>query len=179
MAVQVALFRGINVGKAKRIAMAELKTLFGDLGFTDVQTLLNSGNVVFEAGRSSPAANARRIAAALERHAGFTANTLVLDVAALRAAVEGNPFVDRIDDASRMLVGFYMDGDATPFEALRRQSRNANFAVGEHACYVWCPDGILESQAGDTLAGAGFRDRVTTRNWATTLKLLALVDARR
>jgi uncharacterized protein (DUF1697 family) len=176
MAVQVALFRGINVGKAKRIAMAELKVLFDDLGFTDVRTLLNSGNVVFEAGRSSPAANAKRIAAALERHAGFSANTLVLDGATLHAAVEGNPFADRIDDPSRMLVGFYMDADTTPFESLRRESRDANFAVGEHACYLWCPDGILESPIGDTLAGAGFRDRVTTRNWATTLKLLAMVD---
>jgi uncharacterized protein (DUF1697 family) len=179
MAVQVALFRGINVGKAKRIAMAELKRLFEDLGFTEVQTLLNSGNVVFEAGRSAPAANAKRIAAALGRHAGFTANTLVLDGATLRAAVDGNPFVDRIDDPSRMLVGFYLDADATPFESLRQESREANFAVGAHACYLWCPDGILESPVGDILAGAGFRDRVTTRNWATTLKLLALTDARR
>lgn len=179
MAIQVALFRGINVGKAKRIAMADLKALFGDLGFADVQTLLNSGNVVFEAGRSSPAANARRIAAALERHAGFTANTLVVDDATLRAVVEGNPFVERIDDPSRMLVGFYIGGDATPFQSLHRESRNPDFAVGAHACYLWCPDGILESPVGETLAGAGFRDRVTTRNWATTQKLLALVDARR
>lgn len=179
MAIQLALFRGINVGKAKRISMAGLKALFGDLGFTDGQTLLNSGNVVFEAGRTTPAANARRIATALERHAGFTANTLVLDGKTLRAVVEGNPFVERIDDPSRMLVGFYIDGDATPFHALHRESRNPDFAVGAHACYIWCPDGILESPVGETLAGTGFRDRVTTRNWTTTLKLLALVDARR
>ncbi|TDK25002.1 DUF1697 domain-containing protein [Luteimonas aestuarii] len=177
MAIQVALFRGINVGKAKRIAMVELKALFGTLGFSDVRTLLNSGNVVFEAGRSPPAVNAKRIAAALERQAGFSANTLVLDVATLRAAVEGNPFAGCIDDPSRMLVGFYLAADTTPFESLHLESRDGNFAAGEHACYLWCPDGILESPIGETLASAGFRDRVTTRNWTTTLKLLALVDA--
>ena len=47
----VALFRGINVGKAKRIAMADLRALLGKLGYTDVQTLLNSGNAVFTGGR--------------------------------------------------------------------------------------------------------------------------------
>jgi len=180
MAVQVALFRGINVGKAKRIAMAELKAMFEDLGFTDVRTLLNSGNVVFEAVRSSPTANAKRIAAALEERAGFAANTLVLGASTLRAAVDGNPFADRIDDPSRMLVGFFLDGgQRAPFESLRREFPHLAFAVGTHACYLWCPDGLLASPIGEVLAGAGFRDRVTTRNWATTLKLHAMVDANR
>ena len=52
----VALFRGINVGKAKRIAMADLRALLGKLGYTDVQTLLNSGNAVFTA-RPNPRPN--------------------------------------------------------------------------------------------------------------------------
>src|SRR4051794_32869155 len=47
---QVALIRGINVGKAKRVAMADLRAALEDLGYTDVRTLLNSGNVVFTAG---------------------------------------------------------------------------------------------------------------------------------
>ena len=62
MAIQIALFRGINVGKAKRIAMAELKAMFEDLGFSNVRTLLNSGNVVFEAEHSATATSATRIA---------------------------------------------------------------------------------------------------------------------
>ena len=49
MSRHVALLRGINVGKAKRIAMADLKTLMERLGYREVRTLLNSGNVVFTA----------------------------------------------------------------------------------------------------------------------------------
>ena len=44
---QIALLRGVNVGRAKRIAMADLRQLIGKLGYTDVRTLLNSGNIVF------------------------------------------------------------------------------------------------------------------------------------
>lgn len=51
---QIALIRGINVGKAKRIAMSDLRELCTNLGFTDVKTLLNSGNVVFNAPRARP-----------------------------------------------------------------------------------------------------------------------------
>ena len=179
MTRQIALFRGINVGKAKRIAMAELKAMFEDLGFSNVRTLLHSGNVVFEGGRTSAVADATRIAAALIERTGVSANTLVLTAATLDAAIADNPFVDRIDDPSRMLVGFHLEGhDRAPLEALRRDHPDEAFALGAHACYLWCPDGILDSRIGDALSGAKFRDRITARNWATTLKLQALAASK-
>lgn len=175
MATQIALFRGINVGKAKRIAMADLKFLFENLGFADVRTLLNSGNVVFEGGKSAAATNAKRIAAALRERIGVDANTLVLTAKELEAAVADNPFTARIDDPSRFLVGFLMTGaDPKPLDALRREFPNEDFAVGAHACYLWCPNGISESRLAETLIGPKHRDRITTRNWATTLKLLEI-----
>ncbi len=178
MAIKIALFRGINVGKAKRIAMAELKAMFEDLGFSAVRTLLNSGNVIFDGGRTSTAADAKRIAMALLDHTGVSANTLVLSAKTLDATIAGNPFVDRIEDPSRMLIGFYIDGaDRAPFEALHGEFPGETFALGAHACYLRCADGILDSRIGDALAGAKFRNRVTTRNWATVLKLQAMATA--
>lgn len=174
MALCVALFRGINVGKAKRIAMAELKALFEELGYTDVRTLLNSGNVVFEAGRGPPAGHAKRIAKAVEARIGVSTNTLVLPGKTLDAAIDGNPFGERADDPSRLLVGFYLDDDRAPFETLAKTHPGEAFAVGVDACYVWCPDGILDSAVAAALGGAKFRDRVTARNWATVLKLQAM-----
>ena len=177
MARHVALFRGINVGKAKRIAMAELKALFEALGYADVRTLLNSGNVVFDAGRGTPAGHAKRIAAAVEARIGVSTNTLVLPAKALDAAIDGNPFGERADDPSRLLVGFYLDDDRAPFEALAEAPPGEAFAVGADACYVWCADGILDSAVAAALGGAKFRDRVTARNWATVLKLQAMTRA--
>lgn len=177
MTTHIALFRGINVGKAKRIAMAELKALFEDLGYTDVRTLLNSGNVVFDAGRGTPASHAKRIATAVEARIGVSTNTLVLPGKTLDAAIVGNPFGERADDPSRLLVGFYLDDDRAPFETLAKAHPAESFAIGADACYVWCPVGILDSAVAAALGGAKFRDRVTARNWATVLKLQAMTRA--
>lgn len=175
MATRIALFRGINVGKAKRIAMADLRTLFEDLGYRDVRTLLNSGNVVFASRRTDAAVDARRIAEGLAGRTGITANTLVIDADTLDRIVAGNPFADIADDPSRLLVGLLLvPGDTAPFEALQRDFPQEHFRLSAGACYLWCADGILASRIGERLAGAGFRDRVTTRNWSTVLKLQAM-----
>jgi uncharacterized protein (DUF1697 family) len=174
---RIALFRGINVGKAKRIAMAELKAMCEDLGFANVRTLLNSGNVVYDAARGTPAADAKRISTALIERTGVSTNVLVIDATTLAAAIAANPCIDACDDPSRLLVGFYMDADPAPFEALKRAHPDETFAIGAVACYLWCPDGILASRIGDALGGPKFRDRVTTRNWATVLKLQAMMAA--
>ncbi|MGN6153475.1 MAG: DUF1697 domain-containing protein [Lysobacteraceae bacterium] len=174
MATHVALFRGINVGKAKRIAMAELKALFEELGYADVRTLLNSGNVVFDAGRGIPVSHAKRIAAAVQDRTGVSSNTLVLPASALDSIVAEHPFGAEADDPSRLLVGFYLDDDRAPFMALAQAHPEAAFVVGAEACHLWCPDGILESRVAELLGGAKFRDRVTMRNRATVLKLQAL-----
>ena len=180
MAVQIALFRGINVGKAKRVAMADLRSLFECLGFKNVQTLLNSGNVVFDAGRSSTATNAKRIAAALIQTTGVSANTLVLTATELDAAIDGNPFLDRMDDPSRMLVGFIAAGaDRKPLQILVDKAASEHVALGAAALYLWCPDGILESAIADKLVGPAFRDSITSRNWSTVLKLQSLAAGSR
>lgn len=173
---RVALFRGINVGKAKRIAMAELKAVFEALGFIDVSTLLNSGNVAYAAKGSTTVVDAQRIGDAVATRTGVTANVLVLAADTLDAVVAGNPFAQDADDASRLLAGFFLDGDRAPFEALQRDFPDERFAIGEHACYLWCPQGIAQSRIADALAAAKFRDRVTARNWSTTLKLQALLQ---
>ncbi|MCR6662012.1 MAG: DUF1697 domain-containing protein [Luteimonas sp.] len=175
---RIALFRGINVGKAKRIAMADLRLLFEALGYGNVRTLLNSGNVVFESRRKDPQADAGHIASAVAEHTGISANTLVLDATALDRIAEANPYTSEAGDPSRLLVGFFIAaGDLAPFEAMREAFPGERFALGPEACYLWCPEGILESRIGSLLAGAKFRDRVTTRNWATVLKLQAMARA--
>ncbi len=176
MARQIALFRGINVGKAKRIAMADLRTMFETLGFTNVRTLLNSGNVVFDAGRGSAKTNEKRIADALIEATGVSANTLVLTASELDAAAAGNPLLERMDDPSRMLVGFMTAGaDRAPLQTLvDSAAADEHVALGKDAFYLWCPDGILNSALAAKLVGPKFRDLITSRNWSTVCKLRAL-----
>ena len=173
----VALLRGINVGRAKRIAMADLRALVGSLGFSDVRTLLNSGNVVFS-GRPS---RAERVAGAIEdalvERLGIASRVTVLDAGALAEVVDENPLREGIASPSRFLVAFLRDpASARPKLApLERMDwRGDAFALGTRAAYLWCAGGILESALTEAVARA-VGDEVTTRNWATVTKLQALL----
>ena len=172
----VALLRGINVGKARRVPMAELRSLFEDVGYGGIQTLLNSGNIVFAHAQKSAAAHAQAISGALRDRLGFDVPVVVKSAAELAATVEENPLAAPGVDPSRLLVVF-AQGAAPPaaVHALAAAVQPPDrFAVGRRAAYLYCPDGILASPAAKR-ALAGLSELVTTRNWATVLKLQALV----
>src|SRR5688500_19506326 len=104
----VALFRGINVGKAKRVAMADLRTLLGRLGYTDVATLLNSGNAVFT-GKAEPVVrHAARIRDAVAKTLGVEAHVVVKSAKDIAAIVKGNALA-AATDPSRLLVALVQD----------------------------------------------------------------------
>jgi uncharacterized protein (DUF1697 family) len=166
------LLRGINVGRAKRIAMADLRALVEGLGYTDVRTLLNSGNVVFTASGKAKGDPAARIEKALVDELGVSSQVTVLTAAELDAIVEGNPLLNVADNPSRLLVAVVNDAKVrSRLAALAKQDWTPEvLAIGERAAYVWIPEGILKSRLGEIL----LRDATTTRNWATILKLQAL-----
>lgn len=179
-ATHLALLRGINVGTAKRVPMAELKGALEDLGATEVRTLLNSGNVVFAAKGRGP--TAERIRAAVQARTGVDARVTVLKAAEWRAIVEGNTLADRCDNPSRMLVVVLADAADQPrAQALVDKNQppagsDEAVAIGARALYLWCPGGLLESPLAEALLGPALKDAVTSRNWGTALKLLAMID---
>jgi uncharacterized protein (DUF1697 family) len=172
----VALIRGINVGKAKRVAMADLRALVTGLGFTRVRTLLNSGNVVF-AGRGAPRGIATRIERAMTDSLGVSAAVIVLSAAELAGILTRNPLARRIADPSRGFVAVLRaPGDRSRLAALTHQDWAPDgLALGARAAYFWCPNGMLQSALAERLLRA-MGDAGTTRNWATMRKLLALVS---
>ena len=174
----VALFRGINVGKAKRIAIGDLRALLESLGYTRVRTLLNSGNAVFDGARAAATKHAQRIQAAVLAELGVDALVIVKSAADIDAAIDGNTLRDIATDPSRLLIAFAKD--ATSLAALQSMADAGWGAelihVGQHAAYVWCANGILESKAAvavlKNLAQSG-----TTRNASTVEKIQALMQA--
>ncbi len=175
---QVALLRGINVGKAKRVAMADLRALVADLGFTGVKTLLNSGNVVYTATDTAPGDAAARIEEALRARTGVSSRVTVLTAAEVAEALDANPFPGGADEASRFLVAILRDpADAARLEPMAKEDWGSDqFAVGRRVAYLWCRGGILESRLPEALQRA-LGDAATSRNLATMQKLRALTDA--
>lgn len=171
----IALLRGINVGKAKRVPMAELRTLLADLGYTNVTTLLNSGNAVFDAAKGSSSKLAADITAAINDQFKIDVPVVVKSAKELATIISENPIKIGEPEHSRFLVAFVRDAKSlTELKAVRTVvTPPERFLIGANAAYLHCPKGILKSTAWEALLGKAGKS-TTTRNWATVLKLHAL-----
>ena len=174
---RVALLRGINVGTAKRIAMADLRQVFEDLEYRDVRTLLNSGNVVFTVDKSSGGADGRRIEKVIAGRLGVTTRVIVLNRKEVVAAVDENPFASIADDPARLLVVALRDAGAVAQvrPLLEQRWTPEAIALGKRVAYLWCAKGIVDSRVWAAVNRA-VGDGGTARNIATMTKLLALVN---
>jgi uncharacterized protein (DUF1697 family) len=170
------LLRGVNVGKANRVPMAEFRAMLEALGHSDVKTLLNSGNAVFTSIRRGADKLADEIGAGLAERFGVTTPVIVKSARELQAIVNGNPIVPPEAEHGRFLVAFAMAPDwLTALESLRPLlSPGERLAVTAHAAYLHCANGLLESRAGEALLGKVGKG-VTSRNWGTVIKLAALL----
>lgn len=179
----LALFKGINVGKAKRIAMADLRRVLGELGYDDVPTHLQSGNAVLSASGSA-AAIATAVQSAVRTELGVDAAVVVRTEQQLTAAIAGDPFGEVADDPAKQLLGFFSavpDADrlASFVQYLDAQQLDPEVA-GRHRilddhCYLWCPQGVLKSPFGTVDWNRRLAVVVTMRNWTTVLRLAELL----
>lgn len=171
----VAFLRGINVGRAKRVAMADLRTLVESLGYTGVRSVLNSGNVVFHAAGTTAAEAAGTIEETLVLKLGVAAKVIVLDRDELAAVVDANPLLGVATDHARLVVFLLADpAQRDKLAALDGKDWGCeHLSVGARAAYVWCPEGILDSAAATAL-GKQLGDGTTSRNWNTLMKLHAM-----
>lgn len=177
MARQIALLRAVNVGGTTKVAMADLRGLFVELGFASPRTLLQTGNVLFDA--NAPAAELERLLEReTERRLGLRTAYFVRTAAEWAAVVAGNPFPDEAarDPGHLVLMPLKAAPDAAALAALRAAITGPETVglVGKHL-FVYYPDGIGRSKLTIKLTEAKLGTQGTGRNWNTVLKLAALV----
>lgn len=174
MAVYIALLRGVNLAGHKLVAMADLRDMLADLGFTEPRSLLQSGNLVFQA-RVQPGARLER---SLEQEAGrrlgLQTEFHVRTAAEWQTIIARNPFPDAArKDPSHLVVMCFKDAPAAKdVKALQAAitGREVVRAVGRQA-YIVYPDGIGPSRLTTGLIDKTLGLRGTARNWNTVLKL--------
>jgi|SRR5215471_12929652 len=175
----IGLLRGINVGGNKMVSMADLRALLSKMGFEDVQTLLQSGSVVFGATKKSPGALERELEDALEKTLKMKVDFHVRTADEWREVIDSNPFTaEAKKDPARLVVTCYK----SPLDPAKVKAAQAAItgpeklrADGRHL-YMTFPDGQGNSKAAivvGKMLGPG-----TARNWNTVLKLAALCDRR-
>jgi uncharacterized protein (DUF1697 family) len=174
----VALLRGINVGRNKRVAMSELRALLADLGYVDVKTRLQSGNAVFTSASADTAAVAANIERALARELKVESTVIVRTSAELAAVVAGSPLRDVATDPSKYLVGFLA---GTPDPAGLRALGSLEVApnqvrVDGREVYLWCPAGVIHSPFSTVNWDKQLGVPVTMRNWRTVSRLAELAS---
>jgi uncharacterized protein (DUF1697 family) len=180
MATHVALLRGINVGRNNRIAMADLRTAVGELGYDAVSTYIQSGNVLFSTPQTDTAAIARAISAKI--HSAFCMNidVVVLSSQELARAVSDNPFPRPFPPEHKLVHVIFLADQAdqalreriAELEASKGAGRDQITAIGR-AMFFYTPGGYGNSE----LAKALTKLPGTARNWGTTTKLLELVGS--
>ena len=171
------LLRGINLGATRRVPMADLREALTEAGYGDVQTYVQSGNVVLSS-RKSPDNLGRAVERVIAERFGFDVDVVVRSRDELAAVVATNPLAHVADNPKRYQVSF-LDGplDDTVVERLRALVAEPEALVVEgREVYAWHPEGVARSKLWNALAGKGLGVTATARNWTTVETLLAMAD---
>jgi uncharacterized protein (DUF1697 family) len=177
MQTYVALLRGINLGARNKVSMADLRELFAGLGAEDVQTYVQSGNVVFRSSKSA-AALSKAIEKGLSDTLGVKARVMLRTKAQLAKIEAGNPFAARQPEPTKLHVTFL---DETPDRARVRgldgtEFEPDEFRVAGTEVYLHCPHGYGRSKLSNAFFEKQLGVDATTRNWRTVTKLAELTS---
>lgn len=176
----ISILRGINVSGQKKIKMVDLKSLYELLGFSEVSTYIQSGNVIFLSKITDSAKIESKIEKAIEKEYGFHVPVIVRTAKELSEIFEGLPFkgVDVVADGTKILVTFL---SGTPKKALvtdikRYVVEPEKLVVSGNAVYLHCPNGYGRTKLSNTFIENKLKVSATTRNLKTLVKLCELTD---
>ena len=169
--VWVALLRAVNVGGKNVIKMAELRGLCEALGWRDVSTYLQSGNVVFRAGETDEQAVRTRLEDGIKQQFGINTEVIVRSAAELDDVVHHNPFVGRDELKPNWLtVMFFNEAPGDALEGFRSDyAGREQLAARGRDLYIYYTEGIGRSKLPRAMAPLKLAG--TVRNWSTIVKL--------
>ncbi|HNB51237.1 MAG TPA: DUF1697 domain-containing protein [Anaerolineales bacterium] len=179
MTTYISLLRGINLGAHYKIKMPDLTALYESLGLTNVQTYVQSGNVVFTSEETDHARLEEAIKAKIEEVYGYNVPILVLAAEELRRIAQANPFLtERNANPAHLHVTFL----AAPPDAERvrgfvpPKSGEDEFILAGRAIYLLCPNGYGQTKLTNNLFENKWKVQATTRNWRTVSALVEMVS---
>jgi uncharacterized protein (DUF1697 family) len=157
-----------------------LRALYQSLGLNNVQSLLQSGNLVFESEQNDREQLTTQIEAAIEKVYGFRPKIILRNLAELKEVIDKTPFNDGKErDPSRLMVTFLLN---SPNNAARESLQQIEITqeelhVGGQEIYIYYTAGVLESKLDLKLIEKKLNTSGTTRNWNTVTKLLKLAES--
>lgn len=170
----IALLRGINMGGHKKVAMSDLRGLVEEIGLSDVQTLLQSGNLLFS-GPSKPTATLEaQLEAALLKRLGLKTALLIRSAAEWKKLILANPFADEAKrDPSHLALMLLKNKPSTAAVAALKKAivGREYFEADGRTLYAYFPDGFGNSKFTTALIDRTLSTTATARNWNTVVKI--------
>ena len=168
------MLRGVNVAGHKRLKMSELVELYASLGFANVRTYIQSGNVVFSHLQKDESVLAHRIHGAMKTKLGLDVTVFLRTPEELDRVIKKNPFIG--NDHSRMHVTFlYTKPVRVPTDEIDAvAAEGEKFSIQEREVCLLLPNGQGKTKLSNGFFEKIFRVPATTRNWNTVLALLEL-----
>ncbi|MGO4374657.1 DUF1697 domain-containing protein [Paenibacillus sp. 2TAB19] len=181
MTIHVALLRGINVGGNNKMKMADLRAALADLGLANVQTYIQSGNILFESVEDEGVLR-DRIEQQIQKVFGFSIKTIIRTADELRAIVAGLPFSDELmaeaeagEGESLYVTMLLSEPEPERVERLHTfETDEERFVIAGKDVYLLFKQSIRNSKLAAQVEKLGVLP--TTRNWKTMNKLIALAD---
>ncbi len=171
----ISILRGINVGGNRIVPMKELKSLYEDMGFKDVITYIQSGNVIFEANKVSKLPD--KIETKIKEKFQLEVPVIIRSVEEMRAAIAANPFIEQKGiDITKLHITFLEDiPKKTELENIKKYDYPPDkFIIINMEVYLYCPNGYGTSKLTNNFFENKLKVKATTRNWKTVNKLVEL-----
>lgn len=172
---KIAILRGINVGGKRKILMADLKILCEKLEFKDIETYIQSGNLIFNSKIENPELE-NIIEKSIKEKFGFDVPTIVRNSNELRTCIDKNPYVDKDADINQLHLTFLKDKPTNEnLEKLLTYNYEPDkFKIHEKNVFLFCEGKYHKSKLTNNFFEKKLKVGATTRNWKTILKLIEL-----
>lgn len=177
MKTYIALLRGINVGGRNKIKMADLRMMLQKMDFDEVQTYIQSGNVIFKSAHKNTSILEQEIKSNIATTFGLQVPVLVKDRTDLVSILKESPFTNPVDIESNriyyvLLKNKLQDGYSTNLD--QQNYPNELFVITENCVYLNCLKGAGKAKLTNALIEKKLKVEATTRNYKTMLKLIEL-----
>lgn len=179
MATYIAMLRGINVSGHKTIKMQDLRELCNKLGYRNVQTYVQSGNIVFEITKGTPANLSKQISKAIHDPYGFDVPVFIRTLEEMQRIISANPFLkEKNIDQSRLHVTFLSETPQTDslIELGKVPAGPDRFHTVRNEIYLHCPNGYGRTKLSNMMIEKTLSVGATTRNWRTSNTLLEMAS---
>ncbi|MFA5326977.1 MAG: DUF1697 domain-containing protein [Prolixibacteraceae bacterium] len=171
----IAILRGINVGKGRKVPMADLKVLCGKLGLQNIQTYIQSGNVVFEQAKPEPIPELQdRLQQTFTKAFGFDIPVLIRTTAEWAESIAKSPFLkeENVDIDRLHLTCLKEDPSSELLEKIKSyQYLPDRYEIIGRDVFIFCAAGYGTSKLTNPFFESKLKVPATTRNWKTVMKL--------